>query len=42
MQASKETPPDMQLKDKFLIQSTVVPYGSMDEDVVPSFVSIQQ
>ncbi|KAG6528383.1 hypothetical protein ZIOFF_010538 [Zingiber officinale] len=39
MQASKEIPSDMQLKDKFLIQTTVVPYGSMDEDIIPSFFS---
>ncbi|CAL9097723.1 unnamed protein product [Musa textilis] len=39
MQALKEAPPDMQLKDKFLVQSTVVPYGTTDEDIVPSFFS---
>ncbi|KAJ8457918.1 hypothetical protein OPV22_030844 [Ensete ventricosum] len=39
MQAPKEAPPDMQLKDKFLVQSTVVPYGTTDEDIVPSFFS---
>ncbi|URD93695.1 MSP domain containing protein [Musa troglodytarum] len=37
MQALKETPRDMQLKDKFLVQSTVVPFGATDEDIVPSF-----
>ncbi|RWW32707.1 hypothetical protein BHE74_00029311 [Ensete ventricosum] len=39
MQAPKEAPPDMQLKDKFLVQSTVVPYGTTEEDIVPSFFS---
>ncbi|WOL06730.1 vesicle-associated protein 1-3 [Canna indica] len=39
MQAPKEVPPDMQLKDKFLVQSTVVPYGTTEEDIVPSFFS---
>ncbi|THU57914.1 hypothetical protein C4D60_Mb03t08590 [Musa balbisiana] len=37
MQAPKETPRDMQLKDKFLVQSTVIPFGTTDEDIVPSF-----
>lgn len=40
MQAQKVAPPDMQLRDKFLIQGTVVPHGTKDEDIVPSFVSI--
>ncbi|ONK63419.1 uncharacterized protein A4U43_C07F14960 [Asparagus officinalis] len=39
MQASRTAPPDMQLKDKFLIQSTIAPYGSADEDIVPSMFS---
>ncbi|XP_042474215.1 vesicle-associated protein 1-3-like isoform X1 [Zingiber officinale] len=39
MQALKEAPSDFQLKDKFLVQSTVVPYGTTDEDIVPSFFS---
>ncbi|XP_020580608.1 vesicle-associated protein 1-2-like [Phalaenopsis equestris] len=33
MQAQRSAPPDMQLKDKFLVQSTVVPFGSTDEDI---------
>ncbi|XP_077222755.1 vesicle-associated protein 1-2-like [Tasmannia lanceolata] len=33
MQAQKTAPPDKQLKDKFLIQCTVVPFGSTMEDV---------
>lgn len=39
MQAQRTAPPDMQLKDKFLIQSTIAPYGSADEDIIPGFVS---
>ncbi|XP_042399466.1 vesicle-associated protein 2-2-like isoform X1 [Zingiber officinale] len=39
MQTLKEAPSDFQLKDKFLVQSTVVPYGTTDEDIVPSFFS---
>nr|CAD1828409.1 unnamed protein product [Ananas comosus var. bracteatus] len=39
MQAQRTAPPDMQLKDKFLVQCTVVPYGSKDEDIVPAFFS---
>jgi hypothetical protein len=39
MQALRTAPPDMQLKDKFLVQTTVVPYGTSDEDLVPAFVS---
>jgi len=33
MQAQRVAPPDMQCKDKFLIQSTVVPYGTTEEDI---------
>ncbi|KAJ4969229.1 hypothetical protein NE237_015930 [Protea cynaroides] len=36
MQAQQETPPDMQCKDKFLIQSTIVPFGTTEEDIIPS------
>ena len=39
MQALRTAPPDMQLKDKFLVQTTVVPYGTSDEELVPAFVS---
>jgi len=39
MQAQKTAPQDMQLKDKFLVQSTVAPYGSADEDIGPALVS---
>jgi hypothetical protein len=40
MQALRTAPPDMQLKDKFLVQTTVVPYGTSDEELIPAFVSI--
>ncbi|KAJ1395173.1 PapD-like superfamily [Sesbania bispinosa] len=33
MQAQRTAPPDMQCKDKFLIQSTVVPFGATEEDI---------
>ncbi|GLT61063.1 hypothetical protein SLA2020_337980 [Shorea laevis] len=33
MQAQRVAPPDMQCKDKFLIQSTVVPFGTTEEDI---------
>ncbi|XP_042520792.1 vesicle-associated protein 1-1-like [Macadamia integrifolia] len=36
MQAQREAPPDMQCKDKFLIQSTIVPFGTTEEDITPS------
>lgn len=39
MQAMKTAPPDMQLKDKFLVQSIIVPYGSADEDITPGMFS---
>jgi len=39
MQALRAAPPDMQLKDKFLVQTTVVPYGTSDEELVPAFFS---
>ncbi|PUZ53083.1 hypothetical protein GQ55_5G025200 [Panicum hallii var. hallii] len=39
MQALRTAPPDMQLKDKFLVQTTVVPYGTSDENLVPAFFS---
>lgn len=40
MQGQKTAPPDMQLKDKFLVQATVVPFGTTEEDIIPEFVSI--
>ncbi|GMY27642.1 vesicle-associated protein 2-2-like isoform X2 [Fagus crenata] len=33
MQAQRVASPDMQCKDKFLIQSTIVPFGSTEEDI---------
>ncbi|XP_035817440.1 uncharacterized protein [Zea mays] len=39
MQALKNVPPDLQTKDKFLVQTTVVPFGTADEDIVPAFFS---
>ncbi|KAL5229154.1 hypothetical protein ABZP36_017419 [Zizania latifolia] len=39
MQAQRTAPPDMQLKDKFLVQTTVVPYGTSDDELVPAFFS---
>ncbi|XP_062176261.1 vesicle-associated protein 2-2-like [Alnus glutinosa] len=33
MQAQRVAPPDRQCKDKFLIQSTVVPFGTTEEDI---------
>ncbi|XP_062181456.1 vesicle-associated protein 2-2-like isoform X2 [Phragmites australis] len=39
MQAQKNAPPDLQIKDKFLVQTTVVPFGTADEDIVRAFFS---
>lgn len=39
MQAQKLAPPDMVCKDKFLVQSAVVPEGTTDEDINASMVS---
>ncbi|KAK7843404.1 vesicle-associated protein 2-2 [Quercus suber] len=36
MQAQRTAPPDMVCKDNFLIQSTIVPVGTIDEDITPS------
>ncbi|XWS77240.1 hypothetical protein CRYUN_Cryun01aG0244400 [Craigia yunnanensis] len=35
MQAQKEAPPDMQCRDKFLIQSAVAPDGATYKDITP-------
>lgn len=35
MQAPKEAPPDMQCRDKFLIQSIVAPYGATVKEITP-------
>lgn len=38
MQAQKEFPPDMQCKDKFLLQSTLANPGATAKDVTPEMV----
>lgn len=40
MQAPKESPPDMQCKDKFLIQSVVAPDGVASKDISPELVGL--
>ncbi|KAI3804234.1 hypothetical protein L1987_25624 [Smallanthus sonchifolius] len=35
MQAQKEAPPDMQCKDKFLLQSAVASHGATTKDITP-------
>ncbi|KAK3138951.1 hypothetical protein QOZ80_5AG0375660 [Eleusine coracana subsp. coracana] len=39
MQEQKTAPPNLQIKDKFLVQTTVVPLGTTDEDIFPAFFS---
>ncbi|KAL5202357.1 hypothetical protein ABZP36_013309 [Zizania latifolia] len=39
MQAQNTAPPDLQIKDKFLVQTTAVPFGTADEDIAPGFFS---
>ncbi|CAA7388642.1 unnamed protein product [Spirodela intermedia] len=39
MQAQKVAPSDLQCKDKFLVQSTIVPYGTMEEGLQPNLFS---
>ncbi|CAK7332863.1 unnamed protein product [Dovyalis caffra] len=39
MQAQKVDPPDLQCKDKFLVQSTVVPFGTTEEDITSDIFS---
>ncbi|XP_047255192.1 vesicle-associated protein 1-1 isoform X2 [Capsicum annuum] len=36
MQAQRTAPSDMQCKDKFLIQCTIVPFGTSEEEIPPS------
>ena len=38
MQAQREAPPDMQCKDKFLVQSIVAPAGITVKDVTGDMV----
>lgn len=40
MQAPRAAPPDMECRDKFLIQSTIVSSGTTDEDITASMVSL--
>lgn len=39
MQAQKTAPPDLQIKDKFLVQTTAIPAGITDEGTIPAFFS---
>ncbi|CAM0955839.1 unnamed protein product [Alopecurus aequalis] len=39
MQAQKTAPPDLQIKDKFLVQTTAIPYGTTGEGIIPAFFS---
>uniref|UniRef100_A0A0E0PLM7 MSP domain-containing protein n=1 Tax=Oryza rufipogon TaxID=4529 RepID=A0A0E0PLM7_ORYRU len=39
MQAQMIAPPDLQIRDKFLVQTTIVPFGTADEDIAPAFFS---
>lgn len=38
MQAQREAPPDMQCKDKFLVQSLIVDQGATAKDVTTEMV----
>ncbi|GAB4851227.1 hypothetical protein Ancab_030523 [Ancistrocladus abbreviatus] len=40
MQAQNLAAPDLQCKDKFLIQSTVVPFGQTEEDIKPGMLRL--
>ena len=40
MQAQKEVPPDMQCKDKFLLQSVVASAGAAAKNITPEMVLI--
>ena len=40
MQAQKEAPPDMQCKDKFLLQSAVASPGAAPKDITPELVIV--
>lgn len=39
MQAQKDAPPDMQCKDKFLLQSVIASPGATPKDITPEMVS---
>jgi hypothetical protein len=38
MQGQKESPPDMQCRDKFLLQSVVAPDGTTTKDITSDMV----
>jgi hypothetical protein len=40
MQAQREAPPDMQSKDKFLVQSVVASAGTTVKDITGEMVAI--
>lgn len=40
MQAQKEAPPDMQCKDKFLVQSVIASIGATVKDITPEMVRL--
>lgn len=40
MQAQKEAPPDMQCKDKFLLQSVIVSPRTTAKDITPEMVRL--
>jgi len=40
MQAQKEAPPDMQCKDKFLLQSVKTVDGTSPKDITPEIVCV--
>ncbi|GAB4861917.1 Vesicle-associated protein 1-3 [Ancistrocladus abbreviatus] len=42
MQAQKEAPPDIQCKDKFLVQSVVVPDGVTTKDLTPDMFNKEE
>ncbi|XP_038680725.1 vesicle-associated protein 1-3-like [Tripterygium wilfordii] len=42
MQAQKEAPPDMQCKDKFLLQSVVAQYGVTAKDITPEMFNKEE
>ena len=39
MQAQKEAPPDMQCKDKFLLQSVIAEHGATTKDITSEMVA---
>lgn len=41
MQAQRSAPSDLPCKDKFLVQSTVVPFGTTGDDITSGMVRIR-